>query len=44
MGMSSQQPEVYHALISFADELIDREKDEKEKEKLKIRKRNILAN
>ena len=27
MGMSSQQSEVYHALISFADKLIDREKD-----------------
>lgn len=44
MGMSDQQFEVYNALIIFVDELIDREKDEKEKEKLKIRKKNILAN
>ncbi len=44
MGMSDQQFEVYNALISFVDELIDREQDEKEKEKLKIRKKNILAN
>lgn len=44
MGMSDQQFEVYNALINFVDELIDRESDEKEKEKLKIRKKNILAN
>lgn len=44
MGMSDQQFEVYNALISFVDELIDRETDEKEKEKLKLRKKNILAN
>ena len=44
MGMSDQQFEVYNALINFVDELIDREPDEKEKEKLKIRKKNILAN
>lgn len=44
MGMSDQQFEVYNALINFIDELIDRETDEKEKEKLKIRKKNILAN
>lgn len=44
MGMSDQQFEVYNALINFVDELIDRENDEKEKEKLKIRKKNILAN
>ncbi len=44
MGMSDQQFEVYNALISFVDELIDKENDEKEKEKLKIRKKNILAN
>ncbi|MCM1135514.1 MAG: hypothetical protein NC400_08055 [Clostridium sp.] len=44
MGMSDQQFEVYNALISFVDELIDREKDENEKEKLKMRKKNILAN
>lgn len=44
MGMSDQQFEVYNALISFIDELIDREIDEKEKEKLKKRKKNILAN
>ena len=44
MGMSDQQFEVYNALISFVDELIDREKDEREREKLKLRKKNILAN
>ena len=44
MGMSDLQFEVYNALISFVDELIDREKDENEKEKLKTRKKNILAN
>lgn len=44
MGMSDLQFEVYNALISFVDELIDRETDEKEKEKLKLRKKNILAN
>lgn len=44
MGMSDQQFEVYNALIIFIDELIDKEKDEKEREKLKIRKKNILAN
>jgi len=44
MGMSDQQFEVYNALISFVDELIDREKDEAEREKLKLRKKNILAN
>ena len=44
MGMSDEQFEVYNALISFVDELIDREKDEAEKEKLKTRKKNILAN
>lgn len=30
MGMSDLQFEVYNALITFVDELIDREKDEKE--------------
>lgn len=44
MGMSDQQFEVYNALIVFVDELIDRETDEIEKEKLKLRKKNILAN
>lgn len=44
MGMSDEQFEVYNALINFVDELIDKETDEKEKEKLKIRKKNILAN
>lgn len=44
MGMSDQQFEVYNALISFVDELIDRETDAKEKEKLKNRKKSILAN
>ena len=40
--MSDLQFEVYNALITFVDELIDRETDEKEK--LKTRKKNILAN
>ena len=44
MGMSDQQFEVYNALITFVDELIDRETDENEKENLKILKKNILAN
>lgn len=44
MGMSDLQFEVYNALIIFVDELIDKEQDEKEREKLKIRKKNILAN
>jgi hypothetical protein len=44
MGMSDQQFEVYNALLTFIDELIDREKDEKEREILKTRKKNILAN
>lgn len=44
MGMSDEQFEVYNALLNFVDELIDKETDEKEKEKLKIRKKNILAN
>lgn len=42
--MSDQQFEVYNALISFVDDLIDRELDEKEREKLKQKKKNILAN
>ena len=44
MGMSDQQFEVYNALLTFVDELIDKEQDAKEKEKLKLRKKNILAN
>lgn len=44
MGMSDEQFEVYNALLNFIDELIDKETDEKERAKLKIRKRNILAN
>ena len=44
MGMSDQQFEVYNALLTFVDELIDREQDEKEREKLRLRKKNILAN
>ena len=44
MCMSDEQFEVYNALINFVDELIDKETDEKEKEKLKTRKKNILAN
>ncbi|MCM1091029.1 MAG: hypothetical protein NC092_00705 [Butyrivibrio sp.] len=42
--MSDEQFEVYNALLNFLDELIDREKDEDEKAKLKNRKKNILAN
>lgn len=42
--MSDPQFEVYNALLTFVDELIDKEKDEKEREKLKLRKKNILAN
>ncbi len=44
MGMSDLQFEVYNALLSFIDDLIDREQDEKEREKLKQKKKNILAN
>ena len=44
MGMTNKQFEVYNALLTFIDELIDREEDEAEKEKLKTRKKNILAN
>ena len=44
MGMTDEQFEVYNALLNFIDELIDKEKDEDEKAKLKIRKKNILAN
>lgn len=44
MGMSDPHFEVYNALLNFVDELIDKETDEKEKEKLKLRKKNILAN
>lgn len=43
MGMSDEQFEVYNALINFVDELIDKEQDEQEKERLKLRKKNILA-
>lgn len=38
MGMSDQQFEVYNALLIFVDELIDKEQDEKEREKLKLRR------
>ena len=44
MGMSDEQFEVYNALITFVDELIDREQDKDEKQKLKTKKKNILAN
>lgn len=44
MGMSDEQFAVYNALLNFIDELIDKEMDEKEREKLKLRKKNILAN
>ncbi len=44
MGMSDLQFEVYNALLSFIDDLIDREQDEKEREKLKQKKKNILVN
>ena len=40
--MSDEQFKVYNALLNFIDELIDKETDEKEREKLKIRKRNKL--
>lgn len=43
MKMSDQQFEVYNALLNFVDELIDKVTDEEEKEKLKLRKKNILA-
>ena len=42
--MSDPQFEVYNVLLNFVDELIDKETDENEKEKLKLRKKNILAN
>lgn len=42
MDMSDEQFKVYNALLNFIDELIDKETDEKEREKLKIRKRNKL--
>lgn len=44
MGMSDEQFEVYNALLIFIDELIDKETDECERAKLKLRKKNILAN
>lgn len=44
MGMSDEQFEVYNALLSFVDELIDREEDKEERKKLRIKKKNILAN
>lgn len=44
MGMSDEQFEVYNALINFVDELIDKEPEKEEREKLKKRKKNILAN
>ena len=43
-GMSDEQFEVYNALITFIDELIDQEPDENKRKLLKIRKKNILAN
>lgn len=42
--MSDPQFEVYNVLLNFVDELIDKETDENEKEKLKLRRKNILAN
>ena len=44
MGMSDPQFEVYNALITFVDDLIDRETDESEKETLKIGNKNIIEN
>ena len=38
MDKSDEQFGVYNALLNFLDELIDREKDESEKAKLKIHK------
>lgn len=40
--MSDPQFEVYNALLNFVDELIDKETDENEKEKLKLRKKIYL--
>lgn len=44
MGMSDEQFQVFTSMINFVDELIDREKNEEEKEALKRRKKNILKN
>lgn len=44
MGMSDEQFEVYNALITFVDDLIERESDPEEKKILKQRKKDILAN
>jgi flagellar biosynthesis chaperone FliJ len=44
MGMSDEQFEVYNALLTFLDELIDQEPDEEKRKALKMRKKNILAN
>jgi flagellar biosynthesis chaperone FliJ len=44
MGMSDEQFEVYNALLTFLDELIDDEPDEEKRKELKNRKKNILAN
>lgn len=44
MGMSDEQFEVYNALITFVDELIEKEEDNNERKALKERLKNILAN
>jgi hypothetical protein len=43
-GMSDEQFEVYNALLTFIDELIDSEPDDEKRKELKNRKKNILAN
>jgi flagellar biosynthesis chaperone FliJ len=43
MGMSDEQFEVYNALLTFLDELIDQEPDEEKRKAFKMRKKNILA-
>jgi hypothetical protein len=44
MGMSDEQFEVYNALLTFLDELIDTVQDEEKRKEYKTRKKNILAN
>jgi hypothetical protein len=44
MGMSDEQFEVYNALLTFIDELIEDVPNEEKKKELRTRKKNILAN
>lgn len=44
MGMSDEQFEVYNALLTFVDELIEDVPDEERRKKLRNHKKNILAN